>query len=430
MDSRYQAFPRIVPAGLEACVFVRSLDAAWRLVPDRPYPLRFFSKVNRTEDLRLEAAADADGAIRVPLRFLSAGEYVLDVCCDEDAAQPLTSQQFYAVPPELERLRPYRGDPHMHTTASDGRDSPLAMAVRAREVGMDFIAVTDHDNYPPSCEAIQAAAAIGLNLLILAGEEVTVREIGGHILSLNASGWVGKARHGPDNDRERAAICRDEIGDRTLAAPLTAEQYSHAVWTVRHIRRLGGLAILAHPFWEGTTRKYYPPRALVDQLLRDDLCDGIELLGGSPSTEGNRLAVARYCDEAQRGRRLPVVGCSDAHGQEDSLGRYWTVAFAADLTAAGIAQAVTDCHCVACEALPGRDAAIYGPSALVEYAYFLHREFFPLHDRLCFLQAQLHRRALLPPGASPAPPDYAPAIADLQAELNNLYQAFRHPPAP
>ena len=283
---------------------------------------------------------------------------------------------------------------------------------------------------PPSCEAIQAAAAIGLNLLILAGEEVTVREIGGHILSLNASGWVGKARHGPDNDRERAAICRDEIGDRTLAAPLTAEQYSHAVWTVRHIRRLGGLAILAHPFWEGTTRKYYPPRALVDQLLRDDLCDGIELLGGSPSTEGNRLAVARYCDEAQRGRRLPVVGCSDAHGQEDSLGRYWTVAFAADLTAAGIAQAVTDCHCVACEALPGRDAAIYGPSALVEYAYFLHREFFPLHDRLCFLQAQLHRRALLPPGASPAPPDYAPAIADLQAELNNLYQAFRHPPAP
>ena len=428
MNPRYQAFPKIVPAGQEACVSVRSLDAGWRLAADRTYPVRFFSKVNRTEDVRLEAAADGDGVLRAVLPFLSAGEYALDVCCDDDAGQPLTSQQLYAVPPELAHLTPYKGDLHMHTTASDGCDMPLAMAIRSREVGMDFIAVTDHDNYPPSCEAIQAAAAVGLNLLILPGEEVTVREIGGHILSLNASGWVGKARHGPDNDEQRAAILRDEIGARPLVAPLTAEQYSHAVWTVREIRRLGGLAILAHPFWKGTTHKYYPPRALVDQLLRDELCDGIELLGGTPSTEGNRLAIARYCDEAQRGRRLPVVGCSDAHGQEGSLGRYWTVAFAADLTAAAIGQAVADLRSVACQAPPGGDAAIYGPSALVEYAYFLHREFFPLHDRICFLQAQLHRRALLPGAA--APPDYTPAIAALQAELHGLYRSFWHPPAP
>ena len=37
-----------------------------------------------------------------------------------------------------------KGDLHMHTTLSDGRADAEAMAVRARELGLEYIAITDH----------------------------------------------------------------------------------------------------------------------------------------------------------------------------------------------------------------------------------------------------------------------------------------------
>lgn len=46
--------------------------------------------------------------------------------------------------PELVELGDLRGDLQMHTTASDGRASPGEMARAARDLGYDYIAVTDH----------------------------------------------------------------------------------------------------------------------------------------------------------------------------------------------------------------------------------------------------------------------------------------------
>ncbi len=46
--------------------------------------------------------------------------------------------------PELIQLKDIRGDLHMHTTATDGRNSIREMAAAAREVGYEYIAITDH----------------------------------------------------------------------------------------------------------------------------------------------------------------------------------------------------------------------------------------------------------------------------------------------
>jgi DNA polymerase (family 10) len=46
--------------------------------------------------------------------------------------------------PELIRLEDIRGDLHMHTTASDGRNSIREMAEAAVERGLGYIAITDH----------------------------------------------------------------------------------------------------------------------------------------------------------------------------------------------------------------------------------------------------------------------------------------------
>src|SRR3954469_19375305 len=46
--------------------------------------------------------------------------------------------------PRLVTLEDIRGDLHMHTTASDGRQTAEEMAVAARDRGLEYIAITDH----------------------------------------------------------------------------------------------------------------------------------------------------------------------------------------------------------------------------------------------------------------------------------------------
>jgi DNA polymerase (family 10) len=46
--------------------------------------------------------------------------------------------------PHLVDLRDLRGDLHVHTTASDGRDDLKTMAAAAAAAGLDYIAITDH----------------------------------------------------------------------------------------------------------------------------------------------------------------------------------------------------------------------------------------------------------------------------------------------
>jgi hypothetical protein len=419
MNPSLEAYPKVIPAGREARVDVRGLDASTAFAAGATYAARFFSKVNRTEDSTFEATADASGVLHLALGFASAGEYALDLS-RRGEEKVLATEVFFALDPALAALRPYKGDVHLHTVGSDGRRSAAAMALAAREAGLDFIAITDHDKYEPSLEAAEASARLGLDLVAMPGEEVTILEAGGHVLSLNASRGVGPLRQGPAADVERARIVRDELAGRALAPPLTAARYAHAVWTVRKVREFGGAAVLAHPYWEGTARKLYPPPAVVEQLLADGLCDGLELVGGSPTVEGNRLAIARHVEEAHRGRLLPVVGGSDAHGDED-LGAYWTVVFARERTAKGIVGAIRDLKSVACDRKTGRQVAIYGPFALVQYAYFLDREYYPLHDPICRAQAALARRIFLDASA-----DHRAALAALAADLAALERRFWH----
>jgi hypothetical protein len=136
---------------------------------------------------------------------------------------------------------------------------------------------------------------------------------------------------------------------------------------------------MAHPYWVGSKGKYYPPRCVFEQLLDDGLIDAVELTGGSPTTEGNLLCVAKYADEAARGLRLAIVGGSDAHGVEE-MGREFTVLLAPELSAPAVVRAIAGRNSVACDARMGPEPAVFGPRDLVEYVYFLLRVYFPMRD--------------------------------------------------
>lgn len=57
-----------------------------------------------------------------------------------------------------------RADLHLHTTASDGTDSPAALVFKAREQGIDVISVTDHDTVDGVDPAL-AALPCGMRLI-------------------------------------------------------------------------------------------------------------------------------------------------------------------------------------------------------------------------------------------------------------------------
>ena len=61
----------------------------------------------------------------------------------------------------------------MHSTASDGTFSPTAVVERARTVGLDAFALTDHDTLDGLPEAIAAGARLGVR--VIGGCEFSVR---------------------------------------------------------------------------------------------------------------------------------------------------------------------------------------------------------------------------------------------------------------
>ena len=53
-------------------------------------------------------------------------------------------------------------DLHIHTTASDGTDSPRAAVEKAASLGLAAVSITDHDSVSGVPEAMRAGAELGV----------------------------------------------------------------------------------------------------------------------------------------------------------------------------------------------------------------------------------------------------------------------------
>lgn len=311
-----------------------------------------------------------------------------------DSSEALATLHTYAAPADLAVRRPLRCDLHIHTTYSDGKSSPSEMVVRGRKLGLDVLAITDHNHYGASLEAIDAARRACLGLICYPGEEVTAPTW--HLLAIGTTAPVGYAP-------ERAG-------------------YAGMRASIDIIHRLGGRAYLAHPYWSIENGRHHLTSGDYERLLAEGGLDGIELLG-DVDWEDNLRSLARY-HELDPARRPPILSNSDTHRREHTYGTYWTLVFATSATHAGVLAAIADYHSVACALLtlgqgsqPARPhLAAYGPFELVDLALFLDRHYYPLHDALCRNEAELGRRLL---AGDPLP---AGAMARVRAELAALEQ--------
>jgi predicted metal-dependent phosphoesterase TrpH len=74
-------------------------------------------------------------------------------------------------------------DLHLHSTASDGTDSPAEVIEAAAAAGLDVVALTDHDTAAGWPAATEAARRLGVTLLPGAEISCQLRGIGVHMLA-------------------------------------------------------------------------------------------------------------------------------------------------------------------------------------------------------------------------------------------------------
>ena len=161
---------------------------------------------------------------------------------------------------------------HVHSALSyDGRDPVDLILEQAEAVGLDAIAITDHDEIDASLEAAARAEAYGL--VGIPGMEISSKA--GHVLGFGL--------------------------EEAVPPGLSYES------TIDAIHDQGGLAVIPHPFQE--SRHGVMARISREQLAKGDAIEvyNSRLLTGRANRQARRFAESR---------NLPMTAGSDAHISE------------------------------------------------------------------------------------------------------------------
>jgi predicted metal-dependent phosphoesterase TrpH len=168
-------------------------------------------------------------------------------------------------------------DLHMHTIYSyDGTASVPAVLARAKKVGLDVVAITDHDEIRGALKAMELAPKFGIE--VIPGIEITTDE--GHLLGLFIT--------------------------EKVEAGLSLEE------TVLRVGKLGGVCIAPHPMAGGMGMKSLSAYSIIKALRAPavgEILIGIETY--------NATTIDRLSNNYARilANRLDIgqIGNSDAH---------------------------------------------------------------------------------------------------------------------
>ncbi len=294
----------------------------------------------------------------------------------------------YAVDSDLMCLTAMKGDTHLHTCCSDGTGTPFELSCTYRAAGYDFIAVTDHHKYAPSLEARDAISALTDKFTVFPGEEVHNKNMGYfHVVNFNASASVNDIIE-TDDDYVDSYVAKIK-SERSFPEGVDPHAAAYRIFIADHIRSFGGLAIMAHPFWDAYGEYNMQTADCIYHLKNRDF-DALELLAGNDNTgNGNNLQIALWADLRAEGAKINVLGASDCHdpfGKTTRFNREFSIVFAE--AARDIPDAIKAGMSVAVKRRSDTDFDVYGPFRLVSYARFLLAEFYPTYATLTAAHAQ------------------------------------------
>ena len=414
----YRLFPQVAQLNKPTRFSLRGLGMEAALTPGETYLLRVIGQEqnNSAELLEIsdwtrypgiEAAADEAGVLTFEYTFRREQIYTLRLASpgENGAFRPLADLRVFCAAPDLYCRTPMRGNTHCHACPSvDGHEDPFLAAAAYRRAGFDFLAITDHHLIDGSALAVRAAKTVPSGLKLFFGEEVHVPNAYIHAVNIGAvfPGGIGLDRWYHDHE----AQCREEV--RRLAeeaAPGLPEgvapmDFAFRKWIADRIHAQGGVAVLAHPFWEWDAHN--TPDDMFRYLAKEKIYDAVEVFHGQePRCRDAQLQFAFWNDLRAEGIFLSPLGADDAHRRyfrwdyDSSFNEAYSVVFMKEPTLGGFAEALKNGMSAAVETYEGAPEHVAGAYRLVKYVCFLLDRYFPFHDELCFEEGRLMREAYL-----------------------------------
>ncbi len=162
----------------------------------------------------------------------------------------------------------YTGVVHSHTTRSDGNLSPAQLVKKAEEIGLDFLIITDHNQF---CDEVPESDKV----LVIPGAELT-DDTWGH-----TNIW----------------------GVRQPIDNFTCGSYADWERKIAMAREKGAFICMNHP--KCSNCGWHWP-------LEPEKVDCVEVWN-SPQHTDNMICTAWWQDELRKGKKIPAVGGSDFH---------------------------------------------------------------------------------------------------------------------
>ena len=270
-------------------------------------------------------------------RGLRLNEYGLFRAIDEERLAGDTEESIYEaldmawVPPELRENRgefelaairqlprlieaaDLRGDLHMHTTETDGKDDLETMVRAARDAGLDYIAITDHSK--------ALAMANGLDETRALAHAARIREIGRRIEGIEVLAGI-ECDILPDGRLDLAADCLAQL-DIVVASVHSAHRQEEAEMTDRLLRAIEHpwVDILAHPTGRLLLRRE-PSKLNLDVVARAAATSSVAL---EINCLPDRLDLSDINARLVRERGVKLVISSDAHSRQALTTKRWGV---------------------------------------------------------------------------------------------------------
>ena len=264
---------------------------------------------------------------RAMARGLKLNEYGLFRVADEARVASATEEEIYAalelawVPPELREDRgeiaaaearhlPHliqatdlRGDLHMHTTETDGRNSIAEMAQAAHAAGFEYIAITDHSRALAMANGLDEARALAHAAQVRA-------EDGAHGVRLLAGIECDIL---PDGSMDLSDDCLAEL-DIVIASVHSAFGQDRNQMTERLLRAIENpyVDIIGHPTGR-LLLKRSPYAVDIDAVIESAAIHGVAL---EINSQVDRLDLNDSQARLARDRGVRIVISSDAHSQQ------------------------------------------------------------------------------------------------------------------
>ncbi len=414
----YDVFPLVFPVQKEVTIHIRPLGGRQVFVPGKAYTAEIsgirggcYKYYPTSADFsKIRVMCKEDGSFAITYVFQAEQEYFIGLV---DGDQQLERFSVYAVAQDLQGRYPFRGDLHIHTTCSDGHQTPEVVCANYRSHGYDFFAITDHNRYYPSLRAMAFYQDIPTEFVIVPGEEVHIAQVNwstpsahivnfGGLYSVNAlvrDDFYEEGKHArsliPDppqpmtleefyrmvEDRAAGMDIPENI-NRTIAAAMS--------WVFEQVKKSGGLAIFPHPNWV-TDNSFHVPDVFVDYLMERREFDAFEVLGGERYYEHNGFQTLRYYEDKARGNVYPIVGSTDSHNSHASSDGSLiasTLVFSPENERQALISSIKEHYSVAVDSI-SKEFRIVGDSRLCRYASFLLQNYTPRHDEACFEEGRL-----------------------------------------